>query len=167
MLTRIRTNLNKFLQWTLIVIMVVMVMNVLWQVFTRFVLKRPSSYTEELARFLLIWISLLGACYVCGKNSHLSIDIIKTKLSPQKLLYLELVKNSLIFTFAFSVLLIGGIRLIIVNLKLNQISAALQMKMGYVYLVIPISGIIIMLYMVIDMMDNISKLKKGKMNGTP
>jgi TRAP-type C4-dicarboxylate transport system permease small subunit len=64
--------------------MIMMVLNVAWQVLTRFVLQNPSSYTEELARYLLIWLGLLGAGYCVGQRSHLAIDIYRAakKITP-------------------------------------------------------------------------------------
>ena len=71
-----REKIDSFLAWTLVIIMSLMVINVLWQVFSRFILGDPSSYTEELARYLMIWVGVLGAAYVSGKNKHVAIDYI-------------------------------------------------------------------------------------------
>jgi hypothetical protein len=62
--------------------MAVSVLNVLWQVFTRFVIRHPSSYTEELARYLLVWVGLLGAAYASGHKLHLAIDLFSQKMKP-------------------------------------------------------------------------------------
>ena len=59
----IRSVVDRWLSYALMLLMAVSALNVLWQVFTRFILQDPSSYTEELARFLLVWIGLLGASY--------------------------------------------------------------------------------------------------------
>ena len=67
---KIRRTIDKVLAWFLIGLMGIAVLNVLWQVFTRWVLQDPSSYTEELARYLLIWIGLLGAAYAAGLTAH-------------------------------------------------------------------------------------------------
>jgi len=77
----IRKSIDRFIEMTLILIMSLMVINVLWQVFTRFVIGDPSPYTEELARYLMIWIGILGAAYISGKNNHISINYIPLKLS--------------------------------------------------------------------------------------
>ena len=57
-----------------------MVINVLWQVFTRFFTATPSSFTDELARYLMIWLGILGAAYVAGKNEHVAIDFFAKKV---------------------------------------------------------------------------------------
>lgn len=82
---RIRKKIDVVLKWTLIALMAFSVLNVLWQVFTRFVLHHPASYTEELARYLLIWIGLLGAAYAAGNKLHLAIDLFSAKLKKMPL----------------------------------------------------------------------------------
>jgi TRAP-type C4-dicarboxylate transport system permease small subunit len=140
--------LNRALGWVLVVIMGVSVLNVLWQVFTRFVLSNPSSYTDELARFLLIWIGLLGAAYAAGNKMHLAIDLLPSKLEGRARFYLGVVVEGWVFLFAMAVLVIGGSSLMTLTLTLGQTSTALHIPIGYVYLVLPLSGLLIMYYAV-------------------
>jgi TRAP-type C4-dicarboxylate transport system permease small subunit len=140
--------LNRALGWVLVVIMGVSVLNVLWQVFTRFVLSNPSSYTDELARFLLIWIGLLGAAYAAGNKMHLAIDLLPSKLEGRARFYLGVVVEGCVFLFAMAVLVIGGSSLMTLTLTLGQTSTALHIPIGYVYLVLPLSGLLIMYYAV-------------------
>lgn len=143
---RIRSGVDQVLKWLVIVLMGVMVLNVLWQVFTRFVLRDPSSYTEELARYLLVWVGLIGAAYAASQKMHLAIDILTARLRGKPRRYVELFIHLCTFLFALLIMVIGGIRLVNLTLTLNQISAALQIKLGYVYLALPLSGLIIMFY---------------------
>ena len=138
--------IDSILSKILIVLMAVMVLDVTWQVITRFLLQHPSSFTEELATFLLIWIGLLGASYALRTKAHLGIDILTYKLKGIKRNISILFVNGCIFVFSFTVLVLGGIRLVQITLDLKQISAALGIKMGYVYSVLPITGIIMMYY---------------------
>ena len=142
----IKNHLDKFLEITLIILMTTDVLIVLWQVFSRFILHRPSSFTEEAARFLLIWIGLLGAAYACGQKLHLAIDILRRRLKGKRQRALEIFIQLAVFIFAFGVMVVGGARLALITLRLHQISAALRMKLGYVYLAIPLSGLLIMWY---------------------
>ena len=71
--------LNKGLEALLVFLMSVLVIDVLWQVAARYLLSNPSSFTDELAGFLLIWVGLLGAAYVAGRKEHLAIDILLQK----------------------------------------------------------------------------------------
>ena len=146
MLGRIRESVDRWLGYALMLLMAVSVLNVLWQVFIRFILQDPSSYTEELARFLLVWIGLLGASYASGKGMHLAIDYFALKFHPAIQRLVALIIQGLVFLFALSVMVIGGIRLVYITLVLDQTSAALQVQLGYVYLVLPLSGIIIIFY---------------------
>jgi TRAP-type C4-dicarboxylate transport system permease small subunit len=145
-LNKIKSKVDVSLKWILVVIMAAMTINVLWQVFTRFIMQDPSSYTEELARYMLIWIGILGAAYVAGQKMHLAIDLLSTKLNKKNKKYLEIVIQLSIFLFSFFVMVIGGIRLVQITLTLNQISAALQIPLGYIYTVLPISGVLMMFY---------------------
>lgn len=158
-LLKIKKNVDFILKWILVFIMAAMTINVLWQVFTRFILQDPSSYTEELARFMLIWIGILGAAYVAGQKMHLAIDLLSTKLSGIKKSYLEIIIQLSIFIFSFFVMVIGGIRLVQITLTLNQISAALQIPLGYVYSVLPISGVLMMYYSSVFIIEELRNQK--------
>ncbi|MFL2586587.1 MAG: TRAP transporter small permease [Flavobacteriaceae bacterium] len=132
----------------------VMVLNVLWQVFSRFVLISPSSFTDELARYLMIWLSILGAAYVSGKRMHVAIDILPTKLNKENQDKLKTVINIIVIIFCFTTFVIGGSRLVYITYTLEQFSPALQIPLALVYVVIPISGLIIIFYKLLDILNN-------------
>lgn len=159
---RLRSSVDQVLKWLVIALMGVMVLNVLWQVFTRFVLRDPSSYTEELARYLLIWVGLLGAAYAASQKMHLAIDILTARLHGRSRHYAEMFIYLCTFLFALTIMVIGGIRLVNLTLTLNQISAALQIKLAYVYLALPLSGIIIMFYAAWFFAEQLRLLLDGK-----
>jgi TRAP-type C4-dicarboxylate transport system permease small subunit len=146
MLEKVKESIDRLLQRALIVLMASNVLNVLWQVFTRFILRHPSSFTEELARYLLIWVGLLGASYAAGKKMHLAIDVVLRGLKIKTRIWGEIFIQVFIFLFALFVMVVGGLRLVIITLTLNQVSAALGVKLGYIYLVVPLSGLLIMFY---------------------
>jgi TRAP-type C4-dicarboxylate transport system permease small subunit len=150
---RFRTIVDGTLSVALVVLMAALVVDVLWQVFTRFVLRSPSSYTEELARYLLIWVGLLGAAYATGRNRHLAVDLLPNRLRGLNRVRLERAIQAVIFVFALTALVVGGSRLVFVTFYLGQTSAALQTSIGYVYLVVPLSGLFIMFYAVCAMID--------------
>jgi len=139
---------DRLLGWLLVALMGAAVVNVLWQVFTRFVLGNPSSFTDELARYLLMWIGLLGASYAAGRQLHLAIDLLPSKLVGHARFYVGVLIESCIFIFALGVLVYGGVRLVVLTLSLGQTSAALHVPIGYVYLALPLSGLLIMFYSV-------------------
>ncbi|KQC29537.1 TRAP transporter small permease [Flagellimonas eckloniae] len=137
-------KINKTLEVLLVIIFAILVLDVAWQVFSRYVLNRSFSFTEELARFSLIWLSILGAAYLNAKREHLSMDFLYKKLSEGKrkkaLYFIEMC----IFLFALIVMVIGGFNLVYTTLHLEQLSGTLRVPLGYIYAVLPISGILIM-----------------------
>jgi TRAP-type C4-dicarboxylate transport system permease small subunit len=141
-----RKIVDRLLGNVLAFLMALMTIDVLWQVFSRYILRSPSSFTDELARFLLIWIGILGAAYVAGRGKHLAIDLLPGTLSPKGRRRLIVFISLVIFVFAAVVMVIGGIRLVYITLYLEQRSSALRVPLGYVYLVLPISGLLVMYY---------------------
>lgn len=144
-----RKKIDRFIGQLLAAIMAIMVVNVLWQVFTRYVMNSPSSFTDELARFLLIWVGVLGAAYVAGKNSHIAIDIIPSRMTPTRRKKLARIIHVIVLLFVFVSFVIGGSRLVVITWE--QTSPALQLSLGIVYLVIPISGLLIIYYKLTDL----------------
>lgn len=149
----LRNKIDKILGHTLSAIMGVMVLNVLWQVFTRFVIGTPSSFTDELARYLMIWVGVLGAAYISGRRMHVAIDLLPTKLNKEGQIKLKVFVNLLIIIFCFGAFVVGGIRLVYITYSLGQYSSALQIPMSLVYVVIPISGILIIYYKISDILN--------------
>ncbi len=137
---------NKILEIVLVVLMSFLVIDVLWQVFSRYLFSSPSSFTDELAGFLLIWVGVLGAAYVDGRKEHLAIDILLQRSSPDRRRRLQFLIDMLISLFALLVMVLGGSVLVYTRFFLDVKSAALQLPLGYVYIVLPLSGLIIIYY---------------------
>jgi len=147
--------IDKILANILVILMAVIVVDVSWQVFTRFILQNPSSFTEELATFLLIWIGLLGASYALRTKAHLGIDVLTYKLKGVPKYIIEIFVYGSIVIFCLFIMVIGGWRLVKLTFTLNQISAAMGIKMGYVYLVIPLSGVLMIFYSIMFIANSI------------
>lgn len=145
-----RKRIDKVLANILVILMSVMVINVLWQVASRYLLNSPSLFTDELANFLLIWVGILGSAYAAGQKAHLAIDILPSKLTGAKKRKLNLLTGILTILFAVTVMVIGGSRLVYLTLSLEQLSATLRVPLGYVYSVIPVSGFLIVYYAFMD-----------------
>lgn len=158
----IKTVLDRALETLVMIVVAVLVLDVLWQVFTRFILNNPSTWTEELAVFMLIWVSLLGAAVALGRGAHLGIDYFVGKLPERTRLCTEIFVFFCVSAFSLLVMLIGGSDLVRSTLELGQESPALGVKMGYVYLAIPISGFFLTLYAVIGLVERIQELLEGK-----
>lgn len=141
-----RKIIDKGLEYFLIFLLSFLVIDVLWQVTSRYVLTSPSSVTDELAGFLLIWVGLLGAAYVFGCNQHLAIDLLLQRVSPASRRRLQLFIFGVVCLFAVFVLIGGGSWLVYTRFYLSVTSASLQVNLGYVYSVLPLSGVLTAYY---------------------
>lgn len=143
---KIRTQVDRFVGNLLVHILGIMVINVLWQVFSRYFTDNPSSFTDELARYLMMWLGILGAAYVGGRNEHVAIDFFAKKTSPKMQKWLKGLISLSIITFAALGFVIGGGRLVYITMKLQQYSPSLQIPLALVYAVVPISGLLLIFY---------------------
>ena len=134
----------KIIEVLLMLIFTILVVDVLFQVFSRYIIKTSFSWTEELARFLLIWLSILGAAYLNAKREHLSMDFLYQKLTETNKRKVSIIIELMVFFFALIVMVIGGGNLVYTTLHLNQLSGTLQIPLGYIYSILPISGFLIM-----------------------
>lgn len=147
----IRKGVDSTVRWVLIMLMAVLVLNVIWQVFSRYVLQSPSTFTDELARFLMIWVSLLGAAYFSGQNAHIAIRIIPDRLSEAKQKKLQMLVYILTLVFVSVVFIAGCGYQVWLKFTFREVTPALQISMGWVYLVGPVSGLLIAYYTITQM----------------
>jgi TRAP-type C4-dicarboxylate transport system permease small subunit len=121
-----------------------LVLTVLWGVISRYVPGiRPSSWTEELAIYLLVWVSLFGAALAYRANGHLGVDYFVGKLDPSARRAAFYVAELAVLFFAGFALCFGGWMLVSETLRANQITAVLQWRIGYLYSAVPLSGFFI------------------------
>ncbi|CAM0554870.1 Sialic acid TRAP transporter small permease protein SiaQ [Vreelandella titanicae] len=145
-------SFKKWLERVLLVLMammlIAMVCLMLWQVAARYLLGVPALYTEESLRFLMIWMALTGSAYCFGVNKHLSLDLIPSLLPEKAGRILYLINALVVLAFAGLVLLWGGWQASMS--ALNQVSPIMQLSMGYVYLILPISAVLISVLQLIN-----------------
>ena len=153
----IKKGLNKVLEIVCMSIMVVMVLLALWQVISRYFLNSPSTTSEELLIYCFVWVSLLGAAYVFGKRDHMAMSFFVDRLSKSKNDITKIVTDIAIIIFASAVLIYGGVE--ITKLAMGQVSPALGVPMGYIYSVIPLSGIITIVYSVMNLKETLDNKK--------
>ena len=139
-------KVNRILEQVLVAIFGLLVLDVLFQVFSRYILGTSFTWTEEFARFSLIWLTILGAAYLNGKREHLSMDFLYQKFSEPNKRKASILIELLIFLFALIVMVIGGFNLVYTTLHLEQLSGTLRIPLGYVYAIMPFSGLLIMCY---------------------
>lgn len=158
-MNRAKHIVDRVLGTVLILLMGGSVLNVLWQVFSRFILNTPSSFTQELARFLLIWIGVLGAGYGVGQRDHLALELVPEHLQGDRREWVRIVIQGCILAFAVAVLIVGGLRLVYIQLTLGQTSASLDLPLGYVYTVLPLSGAVMVFYSLVHINEHVRALR--------
>ncbi len=147
----IRCILDKALFGLCVAIMVMLVVDVSWQVFSRYALGSPSTFTDEAARFLMVWMTFLGGAYMFGCNGHLCVTSIRDRLPPKIQGAVIVLTYVLIAVFAVAVMMYGSQRLI--SRTLSQPSPSLGIPMGWFYSILPISAFCIVIYMVLNLID--------------
>lgn len=160
---KLRYLIDKTVKYLLVLLLAGIVANVLLQVISRYIFDSPLGFTDELASFMLIWLGLLGAAYTTGTKQHLAIEIIHQYLNAEKHKYLQLFINTAISAFAISVLVAGGGWLVYTSFLFGQTSAVLKMPIGYVYLIAPLAGLLIIYYCA----DDIRHEFKGRADYQP
>lgn len=156
---RIKKPVDWFIATFSVTVMVLLVICVTWQVFSRYVLAIPSTITDEIARFSMIWVALLGAAYTTGLQRHLSIDLFTQNLQGTKKYLSGVIINTFIFLFASTTMVYGGMTLLMRVYASGQISPSMQIPMAYIYFAVPLSGMLIMFYSTLFIADNWLKLR--------
>ena len=170
MLPRLAAGLDRGLAGLLAALLAAIVLAVSWQAVSRYLLADPSGWTEELARFLLIWIGLFGGAFAYHRRLHLGLDLLPeylrtratesaidptnptnpmtgTRIDPTNPLtgtkiakIVRRMSDACVLVFALTVLVGGGGALVALTFGLAQFSPALGLPMGAVYLSLPLSG---------------------------
>ena len=162
---KVRETIDRILEILVVIVMAVLVLDVVWNVVSRYLLNAPSSFSVELARYLLIWVGLLGGAYASGKKEHIAISLFPQKLqkkNPAKRKKLDIFINILIILFTLFVFVIGGARLMYIAFKMSQVSSTMQIPMGIVYLALPLSGLLIIFYAVHEIIYGLPQDLKEK-----
>lgn len=152
--------INNILRLVLAVLVGAMVVVCCWQVITRFVLNSPSKYTEEILRYALIWLTMLGAPYAYGANKQLSIDLLVANFTAKGQTQTKIFVEIIVLLLSAAVFVYGGIA-VTLNAS-GQISAAMKLPMEMYYACIPIGGALMILYSIDRLFAEIQELKGGK-----
>ena len=168
LLLKWKKRLISVLNMVLIVAVALLLVDVVLGVFTRYVMGEQAKWTEELARFLLIWVSLLGGAVAFGEKAHLGVDFFVSKFHVKGRKITVVFVHLVVLFFAMTVFLYGGGRMVIDALVMEQTTPALGWKMGYIYLALPISGFFIVLFTIENLIETcvvpISELFEGDNN---
>ncbi len=181
-LKKSRIVLCRLLETALILAVLVLVLDVLWGVLTRgsgslvawlssrgieawsFMPRGQDKYSEEIARFLLVWVSLLGGAVAFGEKAHLGVDYFVGKFDRGAQKFITIVGQLVVLFFAISIFIVGGTNIAMNNME--QIAPALGpqigLKMGHVYLALPIAGVFMILFTVEQMLETLLSTESQK-----
>lgn len=148
---QLRTVLDKILRVLCGVSFIAMVVLTCWQVFTRYVLGNPSSWSEELVAYLFGWMSLLGASLVVGERGHMNIPILIDRLNPTMKKAFHIFSEIVALIFAAAILVYGGVQ--ITSLAMGQMTSSLGVAVGVFYVVLPLSGVLNVIYAIINIVE--------------
>jgi TRAP-type C4-dicarboxylate transport system permease small subunit len=152
-LRKLKKWMTTALDVVLIIAVLLLVIDVVWGVFTRYVMGEQAKWTEELARFLLVWVSLLGGAVAFGIKGHLGVDYFVGKFDPDVRKLMALFAHLVVLFFAAAIFVYGGGRVVSDALAMEQMTPALGLKMGHVYLALPISGLFMVLFTIENLIE--------------
>ena len=161
---RVRNGLVKLLQWMVIAMVALLVLDGVWGVFTRFVMgsglahsllqgKVPDGwlgqapYTDELACVLLVWISMIGGALAFGEKMHLGVDFFVGLMHPASRRTLAMVVQIVTIALAVVVFVVGGWELAMSQMS-QELPTMRWLSRGQVYLVLPLAGVFIVMFAV-------------------
>lgn len=140
----VKKGLDQVLKGATIVLFAILVVIVVWQVFSRQVLNAPSAWTEEAARYTFVWTGLFATALVFSERGHIAVDFVVTRFSVAGQKAVGIGVQLSIILFAVAVLVYGGTRA--ARGAWGQSLSALPTQVGVMYLVLPITGVMIAFY---------------------
>lgn len=122
-----------------------------YQIITRYVFNAPSTVSEELLTFSFTWLALLATALVFGKREHMRMSFVADKFKGKTAVILSIISEILVLLFSGVVLVYGGIA--ITKLTMTQVTASLGVPMGYIYIIVPVCGVITMIFNVLNIAE--------------
>ena len=152
----IKKILDRVVDVTVVLLMIFIVVVVFLQVFSRYVLNCPLTWSEELARYLFIWIVFTAAAVVFRENKHMSVDFLIMNFPDTLRKKIDFVSKLLIAAFLLIMIIASPS---IISLTMRQTSPTLSIPMGVIYLAFPVSMFLMLLELVFRVLGNILHLE--------
>ncbi|QNK87433.1 MULTISPECIES: TRAP transporter small permease [unclassified Sporosarcina] len=152
---KIRSVMDKALAAICALLLAFMTVLATYQVITRYVFKAPSTMSEDMLSYSFVWVSLLGAALVFGQKDHMRLSLLSDKFKGAGGLILSIFTELLIIAIAVIVFLVGGKDF--VGVGALQTSPTLNITMDFVYAILPLSGILIIIYNLLNIIQSIQK----------
>lgn len=145
MIHRICDRVNRFVELLLFVLLLAMTVAVFLQVLFRYALDAPLFWTEELARYLMIWIVYLGASVGLKRGAHVGFTYFVNLAGAKIANWCYLISYTGVLAFCVNFTYYG---LVIVLRNLTQVTPALQLPIGIVYMALPVSGVLCIIQLI-------------------
>jgi len=145
-------KLEKFILYILALLFAAMVISLFYQIMMRFIFQSANSWSEELTRYAFIWMSMLGSSVATRRSRNMDVDFIVNRMPKNLKIINKFVTRGLIIAFLL-VLIVYGTSLVGITHK--QLSAGIRIPMSYVYASVPIGAILILLFTVEIIADEI------------
>jgi len=149
-------KLTRLVEWMLTVLSILIFVVVFLQVLFRYLLRQPLFWSEELPRYLLIWMSFLAAAVAQKQDAHINITLCLAPLSARARRLLKILTDAVILAFLWILIYSGGL---VTSITAHHRSTALQLPMGLVYAALPVGAILMSLYLVLQIADSVRRLK--------
>lgn len=146
------------LRWALIALMVAMTVIVFLQVVFRYVLEAPLGWSEEVARFLFVWVTFLGAANLVRLGQHVAVATF-VEMFPKSIRIASKVTGHLIVLLCSVMFFVGGVGITIK--EWIQLSPALQIEMGWIYLVMPVAAALMIVWVIVDLVATVLEESRG------
>lgn len=153
-------KLEKFILGILALLFATMVIALFYQIVMRFIFQSANTWSEELTRYSFIWMSMLGSAIATRRSRNMDVDFLVNKMPKMMKIVNSFITKGLIIAFLL-VIVIYGISL--VSMTYKQLSPGLRVPMAYMYASVPTGGILMLLFTVEIIINNIknSKVKEG------
>lgn len=149
-------RLTRLVEWMLTALSVLIFVVVFLQVLFRYLLRQPLFWSEELPRYLLIWMCFLAAAVAQKHDAHINITLCLAPLSTRARQVLKILTDAIILAFLWVITYSGGL---VTSITAHHRSTALQLPMGLVYAALPVGAILMSLYLVLQIADGVRRLK--------
>lgn len=159
-MNKLREILDRGLMRICIFLFMFMTIMGTYQIVVRYIFKAPSTISEEVITYSFAWMSMLAAAYIFGKRDHMRMVFFIEKFTKKNQNLLAIFGEVVIFLFSAGILVCGGFG--ITSLTMTQTTPALGISMGYIYGVIPICGVIVCIYSILNINEFLKELKGGR-----
>ncbi len=145
--------LDQILKVVSVVLFIAMVLLTTYQVIARYVFKSPSSISEVLTRYAFVWLIIVSATYVFGQRDHIAITFLRDKFKGIGRKIIDVAIECVIIIFSATIMVYGGFT--VTQMNMLQYDSMLNIPTGIVYSIIPICGVLIILYSIYNIIQSV------------